>query len=67
MKKIKIDTYNDLIEIIKKYKLEDKKINVGCEGYLSNGEDTYIIINRNYIAITDPCGSYDEKLEEESE
>lgn len=60
-----ITTYNDLIKLIKKYNLQDKKIILGVEGYNTQkyNENIYLKnINGNYI-LCDSCGLYYEEME----
>ncbi|MBR4486312.1 hypothetical protein IKS57_02990 [bacterium] len=62
-----IKTYGDLIDIIRSYNLQDKKIIVGCQGYMSlfdgEFEETKIMFNEDYAIICDNNGSYENEFD----
>lgn len=66
----KINTYGDLIEYIKKNKLEDKRVVVSCQGYNSlydnDYSDTFIYEYKGIVVIRDNTNSLEYLIEENS-
>lgn len=66
---IQVKTYGDLVKVIQKYHLEDKRIITGCQGYVSGGrgypqgyDDVYIKNIDKKIVISDSCFIDDDDL-----